>query len=101
MQALFNQAVALHGQGRLAEAERLYNQLLAANPNLMDVRHMLGVIRAQQGRAGEAHDLLAPVVAANPNDALALANFANVLVALNRPQEALSAYERSLMLNPG
>jgi len=101
MQALFNQAVTLHGQGRLAEAERLYNQLLAVNPNLMDARHMLGVLRGQQGRAGEAYELIAPVVAANPNDALALANFANVLVALDRPQEALPAYERSLILNPG
>jgi tetratricopeptide (TPR) repeat protein len=100
MQALLNQALNLHGQGRLAEAERLYNQLLAANPNLMDARHMLGVLKAQQGHASEAHDLIAPVIAANPRDALALANFGNVLNTLGRFDEALAAYDRSLALNP-
>lgn len=99
MQGLLHQAVALHGQGRLAEAERLYSQVLAANPSLMDARHMFGVLKAQQGRAEEAYEWIAPVVAANPQDALALANFGNVLNALERPEEALSAYERSLALN--
>ena len=101
MQALFQQAVTLHSRGRLAEAEQLYSQLLHANPNLMDARHMLGVIKAQQGHANEAYDLIAPVVQANPRDALALANFANVLNDLNRFDEALSFYDRSLALNPG
>jgi tetratricopeptide (TPR) repeat protein len=100
MRALLDQAVALHGQGRLDEAARLYDQILAANPKLMDARHMLGVVRAQQGRPQEAHDLIAPVVAANPNNALALANFGNVLVALERREEALAHYDRSLALNP-
>jgi len=42
MRALLDQAVALHGQGRLDEAARLYEQILAVHPNLMDARHMLG-----------------------------------------------------------
>ena len=100
MKALFDQAVSLHGQGRLAEAERLYKQMLAADPNLMDARHMLGVLKAQQGHPREAHDLIAAVVAANPRDALALANFGNVLNELERFEQALSAYDRSLALNP-
>jgi len=100
MQALLHQAVTLHGQDRLAEAERLYNQILASNPDLMDASHMLGVLKAQQGRAQEAHDLIAPVVAANPRDGLALANFGNVLNALARHEEALSVYDRSLAINP-
>lgn len=101
MQALLNQAVGLHGQGRLDEAARLYEQILAANPDLMDARHMLGVVRAQQGRHREAHELIAPVVADNPHNALALANFGNVLAALEQPLEAVAHYDRSLALNPG
>ena len=100
MQALLHQAVTLHNQGRLSEAERLYEQALAVDPDLMDARHMLGVLKAQQGRPEEAYDLISPVVAANPRDALALANFANVLHALGRYEEALSAYGRSLAINP-
>ena len=71
MRALLDQAVGLHGQGRLPEAERLYGQILAAQPDQMDARHMLGVLRAQQGRHQEAADLIAPVVAAQPENALA------------------------------
>ena len=101
MRALLDQAVALHGQGRLDEAARLYEQILSASPSLTDARHMLGVVRAQQGRHNEAHALIAPVVAANPNDALALANFGNVLGALERREEAVAHYDRSLALNSG
>ena len=100
-QGLLGQAVDLHGQGRLAEAERLYKQLLAANPNLMDARHMLGVLKAQQGQNNEAHDLIAPVVAANPQDVLALTNFGNVLRALLRHEAALQIFDRALALVPG
>jgi tetratricopeptide (TPR) repeat protein len=99
--SLLEQALDLHGQGRLAEAERLYEQVLAANPNQAGARHMLGVLRAQQGRNQEALDLIAPVVAANPGDALALANFGNVLNALHRREEALQNLDRALALAPG
>ena len=101
MRALLDQAVALHGQGRFDEAARLYEQILAVQPDLKDARHMLGVVRAQQGRHDEAYALIAPVVTANPNDALALANFGNVLGALERQAEAVAYYDRSLALNPG
>jgi tetratricopeptide (TPR) repeat protein len=100
MRALLDQAVGLHGQGRLAEAERLYEQVLTANPDLADARHMLGVLRAQQGRAREAYDLIAPVVAANPRDALALTNLGNVLNDLHRRGEALENLDRALALAP-
>lgn len=97
---MLEQAVHWHGQGRLAEAERLYRQLLAANPGFADARHMLGVLKAQQGHNNEAHDLLAPVVAANPCDPLALANFGNVLRALGRHDEALQKLDAAVALSP-
>jgi tetratricopeptide (TPR) repeat protein len=97
---MFDQAVALHGQGRLEEAEGLYLQVLAREPRHLDARHMLGVLRAYQNRNREAHDLIAPVVAADPNNALALANLGNVLLALERLDEALVVFDRSLAINP-
>jgi tetratricopeptide (TPR) repeat protein len=100
MQTLLDQAVGLHGQGRLDEAEPLYLKILAVDPGHMDARHMLGVLRAQQGRNAEALELIAPVVAADPRNALALANLGNVLNSLERFAEALDAYDRSLALNP-
>jgi tetratricopeptide (TPR) repeat protein len=101
MQALLDQAVGLHGQGRLAEAERLYLKILAAAPDHADARHMLGVLRALQGRNVEALDLIAPVVAARPRDALALVNYGNVLNALGRREEAIRYFDRALAQAPG
>ena len=97
---LLDEALSLHGQGRLAEAERLYEQALASTPSLKDARHMLGVLRAQQGRHREALALIAPVVATNPSDVLASVNLGNVLNALGRWPEALESYDRALGLAP-
>lgn len=99
-QSLLEQAVHWHGQGRLAEAERLYRQALAANPAFVDARHMLGVLKAQQGLNREAHDLIAPVVAANPRNILARINFSNVLRALGQHEEALRNLDAALTLSP-
>jgi tetratricopeptide (TPR) repeat protein len=98
---LLDQALNLHGRGRLAEAGQLYAQIVADNPQHADARHMLGVLRAQQGRNQEAHDLIAPVVAGDPRNALALANLGNVLNALRRHEEALANFDRALALAPG
>ncbi|HEY0266701.1 MAG TPA: tetratricopeptide repeat protein [Rhizomicrobium sp.] len=100
MAELFDQALVLHGHGRLDEAAGLYARQLAAEPGHHGARHMLGVIRAQQGRFAEAAELIALAANANPDDALAWANLGNVLNALGRPDRALEALDRAVALNP-
>ena len=46
LQARFNQGVALHRQGKLVEAERIYGEVLQQQPNHFDALHLLGVIAA-------------------------------------------------------
>ena len=46
----FVQAVGLHQSGRLAEAERLYRQILQTDPRHPDALHMLGVLAMQSGQ---------------------------------------------------
>ncbi len=99
-QDLFGQAAALHQRGQLAEAERLYLQVLAAAPKAFGPRHMLGVLRAQQGRPEEARELIASALAINPNDAGALVNYGNVLTLLGRFSEAVDSYDRALTTAP-
>ena len=41
---LFDQAFAHHQQGRLAEAERLYREILAQNPEDANVIYLLGLL---------------------------------------------------------
>lgn len=94
------EAVRLHQAGRLDEAERLYAQLLAAEPAHFTARHLLGVLRHQQGRSEDALALLAALVAEHPAAVEPLSNMGAVLKALGRADDALAAYERALAIIP-
>ena len=98
---LNDQAIALQRSGRLAEAESLYLQVLAEDPDNFTARHFLGVTRAQSGRLQEGLADLDLALAIKPDDPEALLNHANILKVLNRPAEALTGYERALAQKPG
>jgi len=53
-QRLFAEAMRHHQAGRQAEAQRLYQRILAVAPSHPGSLHNLGVIARSQGRAGEA-----------------------------------------------
>ena len=99
--SLFEQAVGAHQRGELAQAERLYLQLLETAPDAFAPRHLLGVIRAQQGRNAEALDMIGQALRIDPNVPDALLNYGNVLKNMGRFDEALAAYDRALAVRPG
>jgi predicted O-linked N-acetylglucosamine transferase (SPINDLY family) len=99
--ALTDQAIALQRSGRWAEAERLYLEVLAQDPQDFTARHLLGVARAQSGRLDQALADIEDALKINPSDAEAVFNRANVLKILARPLEALAGYEQALALKPG
>ena len=66
------QAISLHQQGRLADAEQLYRQILARQPAHFDALHLLGVVRMQQGRGLEALELIEKALKVDPRSARAL-----------------------------
>jgi tetratricopeptide (TPR) repeat protein len=100
-QELLEAAIDLHARGHLAEAEQLYCRVLLSNSRSTHARHMLGVLKAQQGLNREAYELLAPIVAKHPLDALVVENYANVLRALHRHEEALRYFDSVLALASG
>src|SRR6266404_9080047 len=101
LQELFDQAIALHQQGALAEAERLYQRLLLMEPASFAPRHMLGVIRFQQGQYPQAMELIAAALKLNPQVAAAWINLGNVQAMAGRPEEAAGSYREALALVPG
>jgi Tfp pilus assembly protein PilF len=98
--ALLQRAVALHGNGKLAEAAELYAQILCTLPQHFDAMHLLGAVRHQQGRNTEALGLIGAALALQPRNAAALSNHGLVLSALGRHAEALAAYDRALVIDP-
>lgn len=95
------EAVSLHQQGRLRDAEKLYARALKAAPDNFDALHLLGLIKAQSGQMGEAHRLMSAALRINPGAPDALVNIANVLHALKRDAEALECLDKALAARPG
>jgi tetratricopeptide (TPR) repeat protein len=92
------QAKAMHGQGRLVEAERIYSAILSGEPGQFDALHLLGLLRYQQGRSVDALRLIGAALKVNPNSPDALSNLGLVFDALKRHQDALEIFDQALAL---
>ena len=66
IQQTFEAAIGHHRAGRLAEAERLYRQILSQQPGHADALHLLGVIAQQVGQYDVAVELIGRAVAVQP-----------------------------------
>jgi tetratricopeptide (TPR) repeat protein len=97
---LIGQALALHQQGRLDEAEKLYARALKLQRDNFDALHLLGVLNQQRGKPGEAYRLIASALKVQPNSPDALSNLAMALSALKRHDEALKALDKALSVAP-
>src|ERR1700685_1966048 len=100
LHAKFNQALALHQQGKLADAARLYSEVLQQQPNHFDALHLLGVIAVQTKKTELAVELITKAVRLNANVAAAHSNLGIALLHLKRPAEALASYDAAIALKP-
>jgi tetratricopeptide (TPR) repeat protein len=91
-------AIALHRQGRLAEAERIYAAILAVDPGRSDALHLLGLANYQQGRLSEALRLMAAALRADPSSPDIHSNYGLALDAGKLHQQALESFDRALAL---
>lgn len=93
-------AFSLHQQGRLKDAEKLYQAILASHPNHFDALHLLGVLRAQQGQLEMSAELISRALDKQRNSAEAHFNLGLTLSRLNRHAEAIDNYDKALLINP-
>lgn len=96
----FGTAVGLHQAGRVAEAERLYRQILQADPRHCDALHMLGVLAMQVGQHQAAVELIGQAIAENGRVPAFHNNLGNALKGWGRTEEALAAYGKALACAP-
>jgi tetratricopeptide (TPR) repeat protein len=95
---LFADGLGLHQAGRLVDAEKIYNQILAMQPDHFESLHLLGLISHQRGNHAEAVKQIDFALKNNPNDIFALNNRGIALKELKRFEEALASYDRALEL---
>jgi protein O-GlcNAc transferase len=100
VKALCQQAVVLHQAGRLAEAERLYVQALAHDPNNIEAHYNRGVTLRDLDRAADALASFDRALHLMPSLAAAHANRGGALQTLGRQNEALASYDRAISFEP-
>ncbi len=100
LQARLREGFALHQQGKLAEAERIYTQVLQHQPKNFDVLHLLGLLALQTHRTQRGVELISEAIAINPDFVPAHINLGNGLRDLKHPEEALASYDRAIALKP-
>lgn len=100
LRSIYENALAAHRAGNLAQAEKLYRDMLRADGRNFSALHMLGFLKAQQGQFDDAIALMAKALKVNPGDLSALTNYAHALMAAQRPDEALASYDRVLAARP-
>jgi predicted O-linked N-acetylglucosamine transferase (SPINDLY family) len=92
--------IALHREGRLAEASKSYLEVLSLDPNNFDALHLLGVIFYQSRQPGQAVELISKALIINATFETAHTNLGNALADLKRFDEAISSYDQAIALNP-
>ena len=92
------EAFTSHQAGRLADAERLYRQILAAQPGHSDSLYLLSVISYQRGDYAQALDQIDVALDKNPDNSLVWNQRGLALQRLKRLEEALVSYDRALVL---
>jgi Flp pilus assembly protein TadD len=101
LQQQLESGMSHHQAGRLAEAERIYREILARQPDHPEVLCLLGMLAAQAGKPDEAVELLRRAVGLKPDFAKAHYNLGVVLRNRGQFEEAIAASRQAIRLEPG
>ena len=96
----YQYALAHRQAGRLAEAEALLRQVVAALPHNANAWHQLGVVVLTAGRPVEAVDLLTRAITESPGTAYVYSDLGVAYSHLDRSSEAIASFQRALQLQP-
>jgi len=92
----YNHALAVHAQGRRAEAAAAFRRVLAVSPLHAPAHNQLGILLEADGKLDEAAEHYRQAVAGQAAYRMAQFNLGRVLVALGRPLEAVEQFEQIL-----
>jgi Flp pilus assembly protein TadD len=94
-------AIAHQQAGRLQEAEQIYRQILAVDPNNAGVWHLLGAVAYQTGKFDVAAEVIGRAVQLAPRDASMHNSLGAALEAQGKLDDAAASLRRALELEPG
>ena len=92
--------VQLHRQGRLEEAQKIYNQILSIDPYHAQAWHLSGVVALQCDEPALSRERVAIAISLNPHDASMYYNQAMALERLQLKEEAIASYDKAIAIQP-
>jgi tetratricopeptide (TPR) repeat protein len=93
-------AIRDHQSGRLEQAARIYQGILARHADHADALHLLGVVALQKGNPQRAVELIRQAVAVNPTVAAFHCNLAEAYRAVGQLERAAGCCQLALGLQP-
>lgn len=84
-----------HRQGNLAEAERIYRDILKSNANHPDANHNLGLITASQKKSETALPFFEAALQSNPRVGQFWVSYVQALISEKRFEEAMQSISES------
>ena len=100
LQAHYQAAMAFAQQGKLAEAEAAFRELLKVEPNHIDALHNLGTVLFIKRQWNSAIACFEQVLRQKPDHVQANYNLGVALQEANRLSEAIDRYRQALLLQP-
>lgn len=94
------QAIAHHQAGRLEQAEQIYRQVLARNPDQVDANHYMGAIAIQVGKPDQALPFLNNAIRNAPDFAEPYNKLGIALKAMGRSEDAVTCFRKAATLDP-
>jgi predicted TPR repeat methyltransferase len=99
-QSVLEKAMALHQQGHLEPAVKLYQELLEKNPDNPDALHYLGMAACSGGHFEQAFELISKAISIAPGYVQAINNLGVICQSMGKLPEAEECYHRVIELKP-
>jgi hypothetical protein len=100
MNVTIQQAVAVHNQGKLKEAEKLYHEILKIEPNHLDANNNLGALFYKLQRLKEAEKSFRKAIELKSDFVDGHYNLAKTLLKLDKFEEAEKSFRKVIELKP-
>jgi protein O-GlcNAc transferase len=96
----FQQAVALHQQGRPFQADALCSEVLRADPKHYGAWHLRALLALEAGDTQQGIQWLERSLKINHQQFAGHSNLGNALLTLGKPREALASLDQAVRLRP-
>jgi predicted O-linked N-acetylglucosamine transferase (SPINDLY family) len=100
VQEQLDSGISHHQAGRLMEAEKIYRELLAQQPDQVDALHLLGVLALNAGKWDAAVELIQQAIRIKPDFAEAHYNLGIALKGKGRTDDAIASYRHAVRFKP-